>query len=469
MLAEQYGNETVIEKINERRYTYGSYGNELHTPGATSKFNGAKGFVGSIPSFLLCALISPPLAGIMLLGALALRLESKWTNKKSLISALNPFTWAEYIASGNYIPDGSSKPFFMKDKGDNLKNTESNVIKDAHGNIINDLNQTVTMEDIEKTQHRWYWLPFDNGEVRKVLAFDKKSANTYAQGFMHPSNTKLYDEMNMRLEHNGRYDTEPVSVYVCEFEDGQVFYVIGSDEDKARTNANILMQAYKKDFENAGIKYDIPAIKKITEVNDTKISKPTQCSDPMLVPPAHKEIPENKKRKERKYWEFKNLMHYKFSISLGPDGTVLIYNFPMQNMQNAQSMQNSVKNNLDRLLDLLKRESPENLRDVVWYTATFKDGDKYFMPVAKTTNPDNIVKLAKDLYDFKLAALAGSLRDGNSHSIVINRVQSDRILEDVKIKRLDENQAVRYNQLQILNKGPKVSNVTECNSRFTER
>lgn len=76
-LVEKYGTECVTNALLEYTYGHHTYDNRMHSAGQKAENRGAKGLAIAIPSFLLCALISPPAAFILLLGAVTNRMCAK--------------------------------------------------------------------------------------------------------------------------------------------------------------------------------------------------------------------------------------------------------------------------------------------------------------------------------------------------------------------------------------------------------
>ena len=271
-LAEKYGNEAVYDAINERSYSYGTYGRDMHSPGSSSAYNGAPGFFKSIPSFLICALISPPLAGLMLLGALFHRINQKWHDHDSAIAMMNPFTWAEYLATGNYVPKGMDKPFWTSGE-----NTNPDDVKAAHGDsstmaasaamAANELNENVPPEEASRLIYNYRWLCFDNGEIRKVKCYNDQQAAAYAKVFLtNPQKNggkgarTNYENLNKLLR-----SKQEMNAYICEYDDGQIIYVAAESEATAKTIADSIIVKTAELYKKQDSSYEVPVLKYTTK------------------------------------------------------------------------------------------------------------------------------------------------------------------------------------------------------------
>lgn len=418
-LAKKYGNEAVYDAINERSYSYGSYGRDMDSPGPTSAFNGAKGFFRSIPSFMICALISPPLAGLMLLGALFHRINQKWHDHDSALAVMNPFTWAEYLATGNYIPKGMDKPFWNSGS-----NANPNDVKAAHGDssamaasaamAASELNENVPSEEAGKLIYNYRWLCFDNGEIRKVKCYNDQQAATYAKVFLaNPQKNggkgarTNYENLNKLLR-----SKQEMNAYICEYDDGQIIYVIGESEATAKTVADDIIVKTANFYKKQSDDYEVPVLKYTTRTDWDKIQPMTRCANILKAKPAHKDyVPTHRSTdsENKYYWEFDKFKQYTLTTTGGLKD-VLRFKIPAvysPNNKQAINIAEKLFDETDTSLTLYIRSIYNASHDTEWYRVTSFDGDKYIIPTDKSSeNPLNQVYLEADiLHQQKMRAL----------------------------------------------------------------
>ena len=409
-LAEKYGNEAVYEVINERSYSYGYYGRDMESPGPTSTFNGAKGAWKSIPSFLICALVSPPLAGLMLLGALFHRINQKWHDHDSRFAALNPFTWAEYLATGNYIPKGMDKPFWTAGS-----NADPNSIKTAQGDSSTiagtaataqkEIYENVPPEDAEKLIFNYRWLVFDNGEIRKVMCYTDQQAGAYAKIFLNPQKNKgarlNYENLNKLLK--ARNTT---CAYICEYDDGQIIYTVAEDEKTARSNADDVIVKTANILKKERNDFEVPTLKYVTKTEWDKIQPMRTCTNILLYQPAHKDyVPNYRDTDENKYfWEFDNFKQYTLK-TVGGLGGLLSFNIPaVLSPTNKQAVEiaKTIFDKTNKIMQAYIISIAHAKQTSTWYSAKAKDGDRYIIP---EDDIKKVYEIAGLMHNMKMDAL----------------------------------------------------------------
>lgn len=416
---EKYGNEAVYDAINERSYNYNYYNRDMDSPGTTSSYNGAKGFMKSLPSFLLCALISPPLAGIMLLGALFHRVNQKWHDHDSAIAMMNPFTWAEYLATGNYIPKGMDKPFWTAGENAKAKNIEkvegdSSAMGAALAN--SQINENVPEEEAGSLIYNYHWLFFDNGEIRKTKCYTEEDAKRAALTYLKKQNRNDKQNEGARINYEGlneilKKDKE-YSVYVCEYDDGQLIYCIGKTENDAKIAAdNILVgiaQYFKKNIDPT---YEIPKIKYVTETNWDQIKPMTNYKGCSRSKPMHKEILSSHRSTESYYWDFDNFKQYTLTMVGGLAGLIRFKIPAVYSQKNTQAgnIAKEIFNKTNTVLMIYINSIHDANYDTVWYNVKSFDGDSYIIPCTGYDNKDEEIKYAltvgEQLFKLKMQAL----------------------------------------------------------------
>lgn len=419
--AKKYGNETIYAFINEE-WSYGHYGRNMDSPGPTPKYNGAPGFAKSIPSFLLCSLISPPLAGIMLLGALVSRLRQKWHTKDSALAMLNPFTWAEYLATGNYIPKGMDKPFWTA--GTNAKPNQINDNKDGStivksiSDAQKELYENIPPEDLEKLLFNFHWIYFDNGEIRKVLCTDNvKDGTVYAKMMMNPKIVGVpYEKLNELLK------AKPAcSVYICEYDDGQIIYTVADSEKGARDMADhYIVDTIGKQLKESDNKhvYEIPALKYVTKTDADAVPAMKTMIKFTGQMPIHTDANPLKTARPDKtkthFWEIGNFMQYKIYSNIG-----LHFHIPAepdsedkQAREIAKLIFNDKNIAIDNYISRLKEVINGNIKNC--YSIKTPDNDKYIIPA---NDEKDALTIAKEMSKAKLQAIYYVMDSGQKAEI----------------------------------------------------
>lgn len=421
-LMEKYGNEAVYDAINERSYNYNYYNRDMDSPGTTSSYNGAKGFMKSIPSFLLCALISPPLAGIMLLGALFHRINQRWHDHDSAIAMMNPFTWAEYLATGNYIPKGMDKPFWTSGE-----NANPNDVKNAHGDsstmamsaamMQNEINENVPEEEAGMLIYNYRWLCFDNGEIRKVKCYSDQQAAAYAKVFLTSPQRNNGKGMRLNYENMNKLlkSKQEINAYICEYDDGQKIYVVAETENAASTVADDIIVKAANILKKQDNSYEIPKMQYVTKTDWDKIQPMIGCSNITKSKPAHKDyVPTHRdttKGDEKYYWDFDRFKQYTLTTVGGLAGIVRFKIPAVYSQRNMQAGDIAKK-----LFDKTETDWVSyinSIRDAnyntVWYNVKSFDGDSYIVPCTDYDNKDAEIKHAllvgEELFRLKIKAL----------------------------------------------------------------
>lgn len=391
-IAEKYGDDTLYNALLEYSYGRHTFDNSMQSAGQTRRYAGLKGAAYTIPSFLLCTLIYPPLAFVLLMGAVANRISAKWHEQKGVLGVLNPFSWAEYIATGNYRnKDENGNTAYdaaprrtVGDKEDR-KNIDAGDSSALQHSIAQSM-ENVEVSKLESMVFRYWFITFDNGEVAKVLSYDEDGAKMSAKTLIdHPVMLKRLGAQISAYERYKNVMDQQYSVYKAIFNDGQIFYTIGKTEEEASGTAKEIVKglgkAFDDSYKNNHInvqKYKVPNLERLELQEKLEIPLPKtveNISNYASVPGK-----ENDNEKESKFfWQYgTDLYQVEMIFSKGVPSGSFVMKFPTENFEMAKKI---VK---DILSDFWNTPYGKMLRDDqndtdTWYVATFADGDRYII------------------------------------------------------------------------------------------
>lgn len=409
-IAEKYGSEILYNVLFEYSYGRHTYDTNMRSAGRSKNYAGLKGAAYSIPSFLLCTLISPPLSFILLIGAIANRISAKWQEQKGALGALNPFTWAEYIATGNYKnTDDEGNTIYNKAPHRTPANItdRQNIDSGDPDALKNTINQSVKNIDIFKLENlvfREWFIVFDNSEVVKIISYDEDNAKMAAKTLIdHPIMLKRLGAQLYAYERYKNIMNQQYSVYKAIFSDGQIFYTVGKNTEEASETAKALVkelgttfdETYEKNHINVQ-KYKMPNLVRVEIQEKLEIPLPKKIkniSNYASVPGEENDI-----KKERDYfWQYgSELYQAKIIFSEGMGEKDFIMNFPAENSNMAK---NILKDILSGFWEtdygkMLKANKESNGK---WCIAKFEDGDRYIIH-----DSDNAKTIALFLYTYKM-------------------------------------------------------------------
>lgn len=400
-LVEKYGADCVTNALMEYSYGGHTFDHHMRSAGQKGDYKGAKGLAVAIPSFLLCSLISPPAALILLIGAVANRVTARWYEQKdTILGALNPLSWAEYLATGNYKNGKDDDDLFNKDKKNaNHRSPNSNDFTDTStGDVTQDtINQILadkSMDEIKALKFKYWFITFDNGEVLKVMANDKTAAEYFGKAVI--KYPLVLNRLGYQITTYEQYKSameEEYKVYKAVYDDGQVLYTIGKNESEARATAREMVKGYAKGFDEgykevgriqgSGIeKFKVANIVRLDEQETLEIPLPEKIknvSETAVVPASMS----SSHRRTGYYWQWGEsdehgnikaggLHDIKTTLSQG----LLVMHFPADNSNNALKILTEIFKEFKntpygkQLLD----QSSENDN---WYKVSFLDGDSY--------------------------------------------------------------------------------------------
>ena len=423
-LVEKYGVECVANSLLEYRYRTHDY--SYKSGGADSSNGGMKGFRRVVvPSFLLCTLISPPTSFLLLLGAVTNRMCAKWEEQKKLMAAINPLSWAEYIATGNYKNnnDENQERTYNTNKNEFDKNTEKVIRRSTSGqeqNVHDEINRVtnqnlegLSSSEIENLVFRYWFITFDNGEVYKVMANDKKNAENYGKAIIaHPLMLNRLDIQLKNYDHYKKLMKEKYDVYRVIYDDGQILYAIGKDENEVKATGKKMVSSYAKAYTDVFDKFNlnvnpfiVPNIKYIEKQDTLDIKFPnkiTKISQSASIPNIKTNNQNNlywENVKDGRFWQYSI-----FFIADNQDKPLLTMNIPCS----VKNDENAAKELATRIIKDIQNPNSEyrkmfiNIQaksDYKWYKIKFKDGDVYFM---YTKNEKEANSIAYEVYKTKI-------------------------------------------------------------------
>lgn len=466
----------VCDAINEAN-GYGRYGGFNSTGG--SKVKGLSGAIQSVPSFLITAAISWPVAVIAGIGALSEKMQRRWENPKSWRNRLNPAFWTDYIANqgdrtsllhravalpfkaAGTLATGAAAVLGLDAAKKKLKSTSrtgdkkgwlaalSGYIaakaavdkekgKDASTglNTSSDLEEILTPEDVKNIVFREFYITYSNGEVVRVKADSEQNAKQL--GALIASSlisSGVYKEMNKVIENGG-------CRFKFYFDDGECCYNVGRDSSEVKAaykaslqsrkdlcevfskNANGLMQLdrmQEPSSDSVEIKYgtfiDIPDITKL-KVSQTPPAKKMKKSSVTLPKPPYK------------YGEFRHFRGVAMNFTL---------NVPAPNPdEGLQIIRKILSNDGLYVIDTVRRRL--QARHTV-YNIKFGDGDIYH--IAADSEMESI-ELAKKLYKAKMNVISELTSNAASYKNYLieygqsaGKIKSVKAEKDFKFKQED--------------------------------
>ena len=391
-IAEKYGNETLYNALLEYSYGRHTFDHEMHSAGQTKRYAGMKGALFTVPSFLLCTLIYPPLAFVLLMGAVANRISAKWHEQKGMFGALNPLSWAEYIATGNYrnkdengktAYDGAPRRTAGNDADrKNIDAGDSSALQNSIGQSMKD----VEVSKLESLVFRDWFITFDNGEVVKLISYNEEGAKIGAKALIdHPIMLK---RLGAQISAYERYKSEmdqQYSVYKAVFNDGQIFYTVGKTEEEATATAKEIVKSLGKaideGYKNNHINiqsYRVPNLVRLEIQEKLEIPLPQSVVDiSNFASVPGKE--DNNEKESKFFWQYgTNLYQVEMIFSKGMPANSFVMKFPTENFEMAKKIVKEI------LSDFWNTPYGKMLRDDQsdtdnWYMAKFIDGDRYLI------------------------------------------------------------------------------------------
>lgn len=391
-IAEKYGNETLYNALLEYSYGHHTFDHEMHSAGQTKRYAGMKGALFTVPSFLLCTLIYPPLSFVLLIGAIANRISAKWHEQKGLLGALNPLSWAEYIATGNYrnkdengktIYDGA--PRRTAGNNDDRKNIDAGDSSTLQNSISQSL-KDIEISKLESLVFRDWFITFDNGEVIKLVSYNEEGAKIGAKALIdHPIMLKRLGAQISAYERYKSGMSQEYSVYKAVFNDGQIFYTVGKTEEEATATAKELVKSlgkaiddgYKSNHINIQ-KYKVPNLVRLEIQEKLEIPLPQSVVDISNFASVPGKI-DNNEKESKFFWQYgTNLYQVEMSFSKGMPANSFVMKFPTENFEMAKKI---VKEILSDFWNtpygkMLKNDQIDTDK---WYMAKFIDGDRYLI------------------------------------------------------------------------------------------
>lgn len=457
-LVEKYGTECITNAILE--YTYGThtFDHKMHSGGQKAENRGAKGLLVAIPSFLLCTLISPPAAFILLLGAVTNRMCAKWHEQKRILSALNPMSWAEYIATGNYRNKDGTVDFSNKNNNTDSKNTEDTIrrsindpnetpeLKDVVDDVTKDNLSGMTLSEIETAIFRYWFITFDNGEVFKVKANNEENAVNYGKAVIrYPLTLKRFAFQLRSYEQYKNLMKEEYDVYRIIYSDGQVLYAVGKNEQEAKATGKEMVTTYAKAYTDTFKKsnvhvntFAVPSVVRVEKQETLDIPFPkeiTKVSNTASIPGA------NIEDRSDLYWETLGGHFWQYSILFNASKSIFKMNFPgpRDNDDNAKKLARALIVSIKQPDSTYKKMlvTANNDSTSKWYKASFLDGDLYYVYAEDKAEAE---KIALSLYKVKIS-ICGSILKGenanafnkgiqaNGHSLSLTEVKKEKYPE----------------------------------------
>lgn len=410
-IAEKYGDEALHDALLEYSYGNSTFDNAMRSAGQTRRYAGLKGAIYTIPSFLLCTMIYPPLSFVLLIGAIANRISAKWHEQKGILGALNPFSWAEYIATGNYKNkdnDGKTAYDILQHRNASDKNTvadDSSTLSAVTGTALDEKQRS----KLENIVFRPWFITFDNGEVVKLMSYDEDGAKLGAKGLIERPDMlkRLGTQISTYEQYKNNMD-QRYSVYKAIFDDGQIFYTIGKTEAEAEKTAKELVKSlgetFDEGYKNNNInapKYKIPNLLRLEQQETLEIPLPKKVMNisNRATAPGKKEVDNEKESKF--FWQYgTELYQVEMTFTKGMPGGCFVMKFPTENFEMAEKI---VK---DILSDFWNTPYGKMIRDEQdetdnWYMAQFIDGDRYLI---HGKNETAVKQMALNLYRIKMNA-----------------------------------------------------------------
>lgn len=463
-ITEKYGSDCVINALLEYSYGGHTFDQHMHSAGQKGNYSGLKGLGIAIPSFLLCTMISPPLSLILLIGAVANRMTARWYEQKNaILGALNPLSWSEYIATGNYRGSGKNDLFGKKSDNtvrrsptkDDFSDASVGNMKDAADNMYADTEK----EKIKDLRFKYWFITFDNGEVLKVMANDKTAAEYFGKmTIAHPIMLNRFGKQITAYEQYRSAMSEEYKVYKAIYDDGQVLYTIGKNEQEATNTAQEMVKGYAEGFDGAledirsisisGVeKFKVAKVKKLEEQESLDLPLPEKIKNVSETAPfTSASSTANKEKKLRGYyWQWgevdengnvkKGGLHdIKTTLSQG----LLVMHTPAGNSNNAEKIITTIFRNFKNT-SYGKQLLSKSYESDEWYKVTFLDGDAY---VIHDKSKAEAAKKVLEFYRYKIKVCKDAYSDNNRYIGIIakryDEVVNDFGAKNVKPVRTDE-------------------------------
>ena len=205
MIVEYLYPDNIQYNLNEKRY-YGSVSNLDFNRTGGAKQKGAKGFFRALPSLLITAAISWPVALLGTLGALRYRWEKRWEDDDAKRQRLLPAYWTDYVAN-RHEKDDKDKKDKNKDEKDNKDNTAvatatgATVGTVAGGLLADKIDDEETPEERKNNAFITYWVTFSNGEIIRLRADNKNNAKDAANTIIKYTKKPCYDVLNTKIQY----------------------------------------------------------------------------------------------------------------------------------------------------------------------------------------------------------------------------------------------------------------------------
>ena len=476
-IIKKYDDAEICNVINEAN-GYGKYGGFNSTGG--SKVKGISGAVQSIPSFLITAAISWPVALIAGIGALSEKMQRRWEDPKSWRNRLNPAFWTDYIANQGdrtsllhraaelpfkatgALATGAAAVLGLDAAKKKLK--ETSRTKDKKGWLAalgayigakkavdkekgldsstgstspSNLEEILTPEDVKNIVFREFYITYSNGEVVRVKADTEQNAKQI--GVLIASSLiseGIYKQMNDVIKNGG-------CRFKFYFDDGECCYNVGknSSEVKSAYKASLksrkdLCDAFSK--ENNGlmpldrmpdptitgsveIKYgafiEIPDVTQI-KVSQTPPSKKQKKIDASLPKPPYK---------NKDFRQFRGVV-MNFAI-----------NVPAQTPdEGIQIVKRIITNEGKDIIDTIRKRIQARFPV---YNIKFGDGDIYY--VAADSEVESI-ELAKKLYKAKIDVISKFTSNSAAYKNFLleygesaGKIKSTKVEKEFKFKQED--------------------------------
>jgi hypothetical protein len=346
------------------------------------------------------------------MGAVANRISAKWHEQKGVLGVLNPFSWAEYIATGNYRnkdENGNTAydaaPRRTVGSASDRKNIDAGDSSALQQTISQNV-ANIEVSQLENMVFRYWFITFDNGEVAKVLSYDEDGAKMSAKTLIdHPVMLKRLGAQISAYEQYKNVMDQQYTVYKAIFNDGQIFYTIGKSEEEASGTAKEIVKglakAFDESYKNNHInvqKYKVPNLERLEMQEKLEIPLPKtveNISNYASVPGK-----ENDNEKESKFfWQYgTDLYQVEMTFSKGVPKDCFRMRFPTENFEMARKIVDDI------LSDFWNTSYGKMIRDDKddtdnWYKARFADGDCY---IVHGKNLEEMKQVALHLYLYKM-------------------------------------------------------------------
>ena len=237
--------DNIHYDINEARF-YGSTSqyNFNRTGGAKQK--GIGGFFKALPSFLITAAISWPMALLGAIGALSYRWQKRWEDDDAKRQMLLPQYWTDYLANrhddkSSEKKDGVFGKLFGDDKDKNDKKNgngaATTAVAAAGGAVAGGLLANKAREAKETPEQRKarsfpvYWVTLSNGEILRLRADSESNAKKAADTIIEYTRKPCYQPLNLKITAGG------CPRYKFYLDSGEIVYWSGATKKDAMKEA----------------------------------------------------------------------------------------------------------------------------------------------------------------------------------------------------------------------------------------